>query len=562
MMHGLPRCLAVTLVLLSAATASKNATTSASDERADVCIVGAGPSGVGAAVALADRNYSVALLERADGVGGQAYASYTDPSSGFRLHTGAIIILTADYPRVLALARRLDIDVEPYAVAFRTMMKDGRISANGTSGTTVMMEPLRPAVVDALRRFAAAVAAVAPALRARGGLPVTLHMAPALAAPADAWLQSIGAGVLAAPAAALMYLYGYSHLADTCAGTFLNYVSLDVMMNAVPPAWVAAAGLQSSAPPGGLPVLTQFRDDIGFAEVLRRAVAALLPRGSLRLRAQIAAVERPPPGAVGGDVVVRYRTTPEGSAAGITVTTTLHCGALINTAGQTLSGLSYLGLDSLESALFSHVRADRLFTTAMVVRPPLPSPAAFYVPPPGAAVRASLARALGMAGKHSAADVTVDTVARPAMPLLEALVDPAPLAGDAFSVYTANPGASNRPAGVPFTADPGVALSYHLEDYHSGANASAADIAARARALLAGALLSPPGAPRRTADVRAVTEWQYNPRPAAAAVATGWYDRVDAIQGRRRTFHAGGLFTFWDVEQAMRSGIDLVERFF
>jgi hypothetical protein len=39
-------------------------------------------------------------------------------------------------------------------------------------------------------------------------------------------------------------------------------------------------------------------------------------------------------------------------------------------------------------------------------------------------------------------------------------------------------------------------------------------------------------------------------------------ERMDAAQGRRGTYHCGGLFTFWDVEHAMRSGFDLVARFF
>jgi hypothetical protein len=34
------------------------------------------------------------------------------------------------------------------------------------------------------------------------------------------------------------------------------------------------------------------------------------------------------------------------------------------------------------------------------------------------------------------------------------------------------------------------------------------------------------------------------------------------MQGRRGTYHAGGITTFWDVEQAMRSGQDLVARYF
>jgi len=77
-------------------------------EYKDVCIIGAGPAGIGAALALTDKGLgtSFVLLEREQAVGGQTLPAYTDPATGachaahsillthsnagFRVHMGAI----------------------------------------------------------------------------------------------------------------------------------------------------------------------------------------------------------------------------------------------------------------------------------------------------------------------------------------------------------------------------------------------------------------------------------------------------------------------------------------
>jgi phytoene dehydrogenase-like protein len=82
------------------------------DEVLDVCIVGAGPAGIGAALALSDKGRSVALLEREAVAGGQTAYQYVDPASGFRVHMGAIVITPPDYPTVMEYARRTGVGVE------------------------------------------------------------------------------------------------------------------------------------------------------------------------------------------------------------------------------------------------------------------------------------------------------------------------------------------------------------------------------------------------------------------------------------------------------------------
>jgi phytoene dehydrogenase-like protein len=94
------------------ALACARAGAAAEVEYRDVCVVGAGPSGVAAALALTQKNKTVALLERLPGVGGQTFPSYTDPASGFRVHMGAIVLVQPDYPIVSAFAKQVGLGVE------------------------------------------------------------------------------------------------------------------------------------------------------------------------------------------------------------------------------------------------------------------------------------------------------------------------------------------------------------------------------------------------------------------------------------------------------------------
>ena len=84
----------------------------AADEATDVCVVGGGPAGIGAALALVAKGKRVALLERDAVAGGQTKPEYRDAASGFRLHMGAIVITPPDYPTVMEYARRTGVGVE------------------------------------------------------------------------------------------------------------------------------------------------------------------------------------------------------------------------------------------------------------------------------------------------------------------------------------------------------------------------------------------------------------------------------------------------------------------
>jgi len=321
--------------------------------------------------------------------------------------------------------------------------------------------------------------------------------------------------------------------------------------------------------PGSYPpeALSAFSNDVGFAEVLQR-MSMRWPAGTVRTSVSITSVLRPT-SSEAGDVSVTYSQPGGGS-------TTMRCGKLLNAVGQTAFGLSYLGMDDVEKALFERVSYTRYFTTALMVTPKLPTGGWFFVLPPppdsGDNLRFILSHGLVVGG-----DKNVSNGPRPARPVIAALTDPQPFKGDVTSYIGVNYGAASRPTGVPLSADPGLLVAYSLSDVPITADA----VAAKAARTISGR--------NRKAIVRKVYEHIYHPRPSVSDVQGGWYQRLDDIQGRRGTYHCGGMLTFWvcdaranavlaspshhspltrprprtqDVEQALRSGIEAAQRFF
>jgi choline dehydrogenase-like flavoprotein len=69
----------------------------------------------------------------------------------------------------------------------------------------------------------------------------------------------------------------------------------------------------------------------------------------------------------------------------------------------------------------------------------------------------------------------------------------------------------------------------------------------------------------RGGSVRAFLEtrrWRYFPHVPAEAVAAGWFDAVEALQGQNRTWFTGGQLDFDIVEGAVRYSRALVDRYF
>jgi len=527
------------VVLLASATAATTL---------DVCVVGAGPAGIGAALALADKGKSVALLDRAAVVGGQTAFEYRDPATGFRVHMGAIVLVPPDYPRVMALAARVGLGIRAYSpgVTGSAWLTPGGTPVPLTAETLPRMLELQqrgladtPGLLAALRRYGTVHAALRFALRAPGGLGATLALAPELGANYDEWMVANDFSVLLPFASQFLLQSGYGHAYQTSAASALKYLTPFTLLCTlgtfgvnVSPALTLADRTDATGRVWNSSMYL-FDGDAGFMELLSRA-AALLPAGALRLGANITGVQRPAAG-VPGPVTVSYH---QGGVAQV-----VECGQLVVAVPQTVSNLGWLGLDEAEISLFSKVVACNYFTSAVVVSPPLPTGVTtFPTPfPSWAALLAPLARRLGWRS----------ALPQPAAPLVAALSDPFPYRGDATAFWSVVDASTNRPPGVPFSANPGLGVVYSYSDDPA---TTPAQVAARARTALRGG--------GRRVDVRATLQHSYYPRVSEAALQAGWFARAAALQGRRSTFFCGGLFSFWDVEEALGSGQDLVALYF
>ena len=222
----------------------------------------------------------------------------------------------------------------------------------------------------------------------------------------------------------------------------------------------------------------------------------------------------------------------------------LRCGALLNTAAPTASGSAYLDLDAEERALFASVFTNRYYSTALRIEPGLRTGLYGALPPADAGLF------LRQAAAPTAASNNMQPLDRPALPVLASLADRYPYRGDVTLLVTATPGAANRPPGVAAAAAPTLAVAYSLSD-----------MATTRAAVARNATRAVSGSTRRGA-AEAVFAWDMNPRVREADARAGWYERAAQMQGRRRTYHAGGTFDAWTVDKAMRSGVEVAQRFF
>lgn len=59
-----------------------------------------------------------------------------------------------------------------------------------------------------------------------------------------------------------------------------------------------------------------------------------------------------------------------------------------------------------------------------------------------------------------------------------------------------------------------------------------------------------------------IDDWYYFPHVSSKDYADGWYDKVEALQGKRNCFFAGEVMSFGDMEETVEYSRDLVRRFF
>ena len=61
-----------------------------------------------------------------------------------------------------------------------------------------------------------------------------------------------------------------------------------------------------------------------------------------------------------------------------------------------------------------------------------------------------------------------------------------------------------------------------------------------------------------------INEWSvyYFPHVFSNAYKDGWYDKVEAMQGKYDTYYAGEIMSFGDMDETAEYSRELVERFF
>lgn len=218
-------------LLLCAIARLGSAASASSAAHFDVCVVGAGPAGVAATQTLIEKGKRVALLEREAFVGGQTAPKYVDPSSGFRVLMGAIVLAPGDYPITMRYAQMVGLGIQPYWKPNSSYLFAGGDSSPillpaSPNGVTSMPGLLNlPGLGDAFKLYASHYRRLTPTLRLLGGLPVILKADPGLSAPMDRWMADIGAAALLPIAAQVMLQTGYQHLSQTTAAACLLYLT-------------------------------------------------------------------------------------------------------------------------------------------------------------------------------------------------------------------------------------------------------------------------------------------------------------------------------------------------
>ncbi len=62
--------------------------------------------------------------------------------------------------------------------------------------------------------------------------------------------------------------------------------------------------------------------------------------------------------------------------------------------------------------------------------------------------------------------------------------------------------------------------------------------------------------------VERIDDWYYFPHVNSEDYADGWYDKVEAMQGKQKTYYAGEVMAFGDMEETVEYSRDLIRRFF
>ncbi len=62
--------------------------------------------------------------------------------------------------------------------------------------------------------------------------------------------------------------------------------------------------------------------------------------------------------------------------------------------------------------------------------------------------------------------------------------------------------------------------------------------------------------------IERIDDWYYFPHVSSKDYADGWYEKVEAMQGKDNTYYAGEVMAFGDMEETVEYSRDLARRFF
>ena len=66
----------------------------------------------------------------------------------------------------------------------------------------------------------------------------------------------------------------------------------------------------------------------------------------------------------------------------------------------------------------------------------------------------------------------------------------------------------------------------------------------------------------RLKEIHKFQRWKYFPHVDSESMRSGYYEKLERMQGKRNTFYAGELLSFSSIEHVVRYSQNLVERFF
>ena len=471
-----------------------------------IAIVGGGCAGVTLARFLEKRGETdITIFERNAVVGGKC-DTLTVPGFPDIYEMGAIEI-TSGYGVIGAMANELGIAATPMPPTFMIDLgHPNPASLPPSQAAFAALGAAGYAQFQAEYAFWAQFLAKYPQV----GVPGFANLPPELCVSFSDFCAANNLTVIQLFFLPLVALYGYGYVKGEDAS---GNIPLPYMMKYLTPerldAHFQAAGL--IAPPTatvGAAPSSLFRWSNGGFGGLMQAVAAALQFTTIRTSTPVVSVDRQVSGN-GENGHVRIGFSHQGCRDEEVFDD------VVIAIPQTMANLCAIGLDMTpeEIALFQNVKTRNYFTAAVKVNQ-FPTPAAGY---------------------YFDIDYGVSPPA----------IDHPP---------SGQPCAAHVPAAKASPTDDQIAVIYSYSD----TPISQAQITQNVIDGINGL----GGRPIGQADVLQSNAWQYFPHVDAGAIAAGFYDQVEALQGQNRTYWAGGLMNFELTERTAAYSMVLADKYF